>query len=209
MGRRSELKKMDAKQTAFVAMLSALGTTLSLISLNVAPLLPVGQGGAALDLSHIATFVAAFFGGPYIGALVGFLSGIYAGYYFGYVLGTLGLLSVIGVPIGKAITGLLAGFLYRRSGLVSGSRRSAWALPLTLLAYVPESIYTVFYFLFAVQLVGIPAMAFMIPLVIPKAWIEILVMSLLMGALAGNTGFREFVGRVFYFKANKKSMNTQ
>jgi LytS/YehU family sensor histidine kinase len=199
---------MDAKQTAFVAMLSALGTTLSLISLNVAPLLSsVGQGGAALDLSHIATFVAAFFGGPYIGALVGFLSGIYAGYYFGYVMGTLGLLSVIGVPIGKAITGLLAGFLYKKSGLSSGSKPSGWALPLTLLSYIPESLYTVVYFLFIVQLAGIQAMAFMIPLVIPKAWIEILVMSLLMGALAGNTGFREFISRFFYFQAAKKSID--
>ncbi len=197
---------MDAKQTAFVAMLSALGTVLSLISLNVAPLLTAvgGQAGAALDLSHIATFVAAFFGGPYIGALVGFLSGIYAGYYFGYVLGTLGLLSVIGVPIGKAMTGLLAGFLYRKLGLSNGSRRSTWALPLTLMAYVPESIYTVLYFLFVVQLVGIQAMAFMIPLVIPKGWIEILVMSLLMGALAGNTGFRDFVGKIVYSQSNKK-----
>lgn len=201
---------MDAKQTAFVAMMSALGTVLSLISLNVAPLLSaVGQGGAALDLSHIATFVAAFFGGPYIGALVGFLSGIYAGYYFGYVLGTLGLLSVIGVPIGKAMTGLLAGFLYRKLGLSNGSRRSAWALPMTMMAYIPESIYTVLYFLFVVQLIGIPAMAFMIPLVIPKGWIEILVMSLLMGALAGNNGFRDFIGRIFYFQANKKSMNSK
>lgn len=199
---------MDAKQTAFVAMLSALGTTLSLISLNVAPLLSsVGQGGAALDLSHIATFVAAFFGGPYIGALVGFLSGIYAGYYFGYVMGTLGLLSVIGVPIGKAITGLLAGFLFKKSGLRSGSKPSGWALPLTLLSYIPESLYTVVYFLFIVQLAGIQAMAFMIPLVIPKAWIEILVMSLLMGALAGNTGFREFISRFFYFQAAKKSID--
>lgn len=201
----ARVENMDAKQTAFVAMLSALGTVLSLISLNVAPILTAvgGQAGAALDLSHIATFVAAFFGGPYIGALVGFLSGIYAGYYFGYVLGTLGLLSVIGVPIGKAMTGLLAGFLYRKLGLSSGSRRSTWALPLTLMAYVPESIYTVLYFLFVVQLVGIPAMAFMIPLVIPKGWIEILVMSLLMGALAGNTGFRNFIGKI-YSRPNKK-----
>jgi riboflavin transporter FmnP len=201
---------MDAKQTAFVAIMSALGTTLSLISLNVAPVLTtVGQGGAALDLSHIATFVAAFFGGPYIGALVGFLSGIYAGYYFGYVMGTLGLLSVIGVPLGKAITGFLAGFLYRRSGLGNGSRRSAWALPLTLLSYIPESVYTAAYFLLIVQIVGIPAMAFMIPLVIPKAWIEILVMSLLMGALAGNAGFRELINRFLCFQGTKKPIDIQ
>jgi len=198
---------MDAKQSSFAAMMSALGIVLSMISLNVAPLLSsVGQGGAALDLSHIATFIAAFFGGPYMGAVVGFMSGIYAGYYFGYVLGSLGLLSVIGVPIGKALTGLIAGFLYKKSGLTNNSRRSILALPLTLLSYVPESIYTVFYFLYAVTLVNIPAMAFMIPIVIPKAWIEITVMSLLMSALVGNTGFREFINRYFYVRGAKKAL---
>jgi LytS/YehU family sensor histidine kinase len=200
------MKKMDAKQSSFIAIMSALGIVLSLISLNAAPLLSsVGQGGAALDLSHIATFIAAFFGGPYTGALVGLISGIYSGYYFGYVLGSLGLLSVIGIPIGKALTGLIAGFLYKKSGLSNNARRPVLALPLTLLAYVPESIYTVFYFLYAVTLINIPAMAFMIPLVIPKAWIEIAVMSVLMSALAGNTGFREFINRFFYFQRTKKT----
>ncbi|MGB9756328.1 MAG: hypothetical protein ACPLVJ_00900, partial [Candidatus Bathyarchaeales archaeon] len=66
---------MDAKQIAFIATMSALGASLSIISLHVAPISIVvpGQGGAALDLSHLATFVAAIFGGPYIGAIVGFL----------------------------------------------------------------------------------------------------------------------------------------
>lgn len=199
---------MNAKQTAFIAMLSALGITLSVISLNVAPLLSsVGQGGAALDLSHVATFVAALFGGPYVGAVVGFVSGIYAGYYFGYVLGSLGLLSVIGVPLGKGLTGLIAGFLYKKSGLGNSSGRSILALPLTLLSYVPESLYTVFYFLYIVIIVNGQGMAFMLPLVIPKAWIEIVIMSLLMGALAGNTGFREFINRSFYLRGLKRSIN--
>jgi hypothetical protein len=38
----------------------------------------------------------------------------------------------------------------------------------------------------------------MIPIVIPKAWIEITVMSILVGALAGNAGFKEFILRFFY-----------
>jgi hypothetical protein len=40
-------------------------------------------------------------------------------------------------------------------------------------------------------------MSFMVPIVIPKAWIEITVMSLLMGALAGNIGFKEFISRFY------------
>jgi LytS/YehU family sensor histidine kinase len=211
MTRRFEMKHMDAKQTAFVAMMSALGTVLSLISLNIAPISVVvpGQGAAALDLSHLATFVAAIFGGPFIGGTVGFLSGIYAGYYFGYVAGGLGLLSVIGIPLGKAFTGLLAGFLYKRLRIGSMSRHSILAVPVTLLSYVPESIYTVIYFLYIVTWINIPAMTFMIPWVIPKAWIEIAVMSFIMAALAGNTGFREFINRFLYIQKPQRSISKQ
>jgi LytS/YehU family sensor histidine kinase len=200
------MKSVDAKQTSFVAMMSALGLLLSAISLNAAPLLgAVGQSGAALDLSHIATFIAAIFGGPYVGAIVGFLSGIYAGYYFGYVLGTLGVLSLIGVPFGKALTGLTAGFLYKKLKINSSSRSSTIAVPITLISYIPECIYTIFYFLYIVLYVYGSAMSFMISIVIPKAWIEIAVMSILMGALAGNVGFKEFILRFFYTSKLKKS----
>lgn len=197
---------MDTRRIAFVGIMSALGMTLSILSINIAPYLgSVGQNGAALDLSHVATFVTAFFGGPIAGAMVGLFGGIYAGFYFGYVGGTLGLLSLIGLPLGKALTGLVAGFLYRRTGLSTGLRGSWLALPLTLLSYVPESLYTVLYFLYLVVPIYGQAMTFMIPLVIPKAWIEIIVMSLLMGALAGNSGFRKFINRFFYLQGSKRT----
>ncbi len=199
---------MGAKQTAFVAIMSALGIILSMVSLNIGlvSILVPGQGAAALDLSHVATFVAAVFGGPYVGALVGFLSGIYAGYYFGYVVGGLGLLSLLGVPFGKALTGLAAGVLYRRLGIGNSSRHSILAVPATLLSYVPECVFTVSYFLYMVTLVHGQAMAFMIPIVIPKAWIEIAVMGFIMSALAGNAGFREFVNKFLYFRGPSKSI---
>jgi LytS/YehU family sensor histidine kinase len=187
---------MNTKQTSFVAMMSALGLVLSAISLNGASFLSaVGQSGAALDLSHVATFIAAIFGGPYIGAVVGFLSGIYAGYYFGYVLGTLGVLSLIGVPLGKALTGLVAGFLYKKLRINSSTRSSTLTVPIILVSYIPECIYTILYFVYIVLYVYGSSMSYMIPLVIPKAWIEILVMSILMGALVGNTSFKEFILR--------------
>jgi len=182
---------LDSKQTAFVAIMSALGTLLSGITLHIAPIsinVP-GQGGAAFDLSHVATFIAAIFGGPYIGALTGFLSGIYAGYYFGYVIGSLGLVSLIGVPVGKALTGLTAGLLYKKLKVNDRSKPSALTVPVILISYIPECVYTIFYFLYLLP--------FMIPIVIPKAWIEIAIMSLLMGALAGNAGFKEFILRFF------------
>jgi len=191
---------LDSKQTAFVAIMSALGTFLSGITLHVAPIsinLP-GQGGAALDLSHVATFIAAIFGGPYIGALTGFLSGIYAGYYFGYVIGSLGLVSLIGVPIGKALTGLAAGFLYKKL-VKNTSKSSTLSIPIILISYIPECIFTVFYFLYLLP--------FMIPIVIPKAWIEIAIMSFLIGALVGNTGFKEFILRFFSTPKIEKTPN--
>ncbi len=199
---------MGAKQTAFIAIMSALGMILSMVSLNIGlvSIMVPGQGAAAIDLSHVATFVAAIFGGPYVGAIVGFLSGIYAGYYFGYVVGGLGFLSLLGVPIGKALTGLFAGFLYKRLGVGNSSRHSILAVPTTLLSYVPECVYTISYFLYMVTLVSGQAMAFMIPIVIPKAWIEIAIMGFIMSALAGNTGFREFINRFFYFHGPSKSM---
>ena len=189
---------MNSKEIAFIATMSALGLTLSALSLNIAPILSsVGQGGAALDLSHIATFIAAIFGGPYVGALVGFIGGIYAGYYFGYVLGSLGLLSLIGVPFGKALTGLTAGFIYNKLGINNRKNPSLLTTATILISYVPECIFTIIYFLYIVAFVYGYAMSFMIPLVIPKAWIEIIVMSVMMGALVGNAGFREFMLKFF------------
>jgi len=192
---------MNSKQITFIATMSALGLVLSSISLNIAPVLStVGQGGAALDLSHIATFIAAIFGGPVIGAIVGFLGSLYAGYYFGYVMGSLGVLSIIALPLGKALTGLAAGFLYKKLGVHGNSRSSILTVPITLMSYIPECLYTIAYFLLIVPYFYGPAyvMSYMIPIVVPKAWIEIAVMSILMGALVGNVGFKEFIAKVFY-----------
>ena len=190
---------MNSKEIAFIATMSALGLTLSALSLNIAPILNSvgGQGGAALDLSHIATFIAAVFGGPYVGALVGFIGGIYAGYYFGYVLGSLGLLSLIGIPFGKALTGLAAGFLYNKLRVNNRKNSSLLTTAIVLVSYIPECIFTIIYFLYIVALIYGNAMSFMIPIVIPKAWIEIAVMSVIMGALVGNTGFKEFMLKFF------------
>ncbi|MGQ9641929.1 MAG: ECF transporter S component [Candidatus Bathycorpusculaceae bacterium] len=189
---------MSTKQVAFAAIMSALGLFLSTISINIAPIFnAVGQGGAALDFSHIATFIAAIYGGPFLGAIVGFLGGIYAGYYFGYVMGSLGLLSLIGLPLGKALTGLVTGFLYKKLRINESSRPSTLTVPIVLLSYVPECIYTIIYFYYLVPYFYGFSRAFMIPIVISKAWVEITVMSFLMGALVGNKGFNNFVSSAF------------
>jgi LytS/YehU family sensor histidine kinase len=201
---------MSAKQTSFVAIMSSLGTVLSGLSLSLGPFLTAASmGAAALDLSHIATFIAAIFGGPYVGALVGFLGGVYAGYYFGYVAGGLGLLSLIGMPLGKMLTGLLAGFLYKKMKATNNSRSPILTIPLTLLSYVPEALYTVAYFLFIVPLVYKFSMDFMIPLVMPKAWLEISVMSLIMATLTSRVSFREFANTFFQPQQSGKASSNK
>ncbi len=190
---------MDAKKTAFIAIMSALGIAISIITLNVGlfAIAVPGQAVAALDLSHVATFVAAIFGGPLVGGLVGFIGGLYAGYYFGYVAGSLGLLSLIGTPLGKAMTGVTSGFLYKRLNIGSRSKASGLTFLVVLVSYVPECLFTIFYFLYIVMWATGSAWLFMLPIVIPKAWVEITVMSFIMTILVGNIGFKEFMARFF------------
>ena len=130
-----------------------------------------------------------------MGATVGFLGGLYSGYSFGFTVGSLGLLSLIGIPVGKALTGLTAGLLYRGFRIDKSSRPSGFTVPVVLISFIPECLFTVFYFLYLVLYVYGQAMAFMLPIIIPKAWIEIVLMSFLTGALVGNVGFRDFVSR--------------
>jgi LytS/YehU family sensor histidine kinase len=188
----------SSQRLAFIAIMSALGNVLAGISINIAPILaatsPSGAG-AALDLSHIATFIAAIFGGPVMGATVGFLGGLYSGYSFGFTVGSLGLLSLIGIPVGKALTGLTAGLLYKGFRIGRSSRPSGFTVPVVLVSFIPECLFTIFYFLNLVMYVYGEAMAFMLPVIIPKAWIEIVLMSFLTAALVGNVGFRDFVSR--------------
>jgi LytS/YehU family sensor histidine kinase len=203
---------VSSKHIAFIAIMSALGNVLAGISINIAPILAAtspGGGGAALDLSHIATFIAAIFGGPVTGAIVGFLGGIYSGYTFGFTLGSLGLLSLIGLPVGKAITGLMAGLLHKGLKVNQRLRPSTLTVPIVLLSYIPEFLFTVAYFLYLVLFFYGNAMAFMLPIVLPKAWIEIILISFLMGALVGNVGFRDFVSRFFVSTARLKNKTSK
>jgi len=178
---------MKARVISFTAMMGALGNTLSAISIG---LTKAGQVG--LDLSHIATFVAAIYGGPYIGFLTGLIGGFAAGIYFGPLSG-LGWLGLIGLPFGKSLTGLTTGFLYRMLKVNQRSHPSLFAIPVVLLGYVPECLFTIFYFTVLVPyFFGWFSLSLLIFISI-KAWIEIAFMSVLMGALAGNGGFKTFM----------------
>ncbi|MEM3700725.1 MAG: hypothetical protein QXL57_07680 [Candidatus Bathyarchaeia archaeon] len=192
----------NARQIVFVAMMAALGNVMFIISQTIFKTTQI-----ALDLSHIGTLIAAVYGGPWIGLLTGLIVGIGPGLYFGYLGGSLGLLGVIGLPLGKALTGLTVGYLTRflKSACV---KYPSWKVTFaTLVGYLPECIFTLFYFegLVVILLPEVAAnfimwfgsMHALVLSILAKAWVEMILLGVFMGALVGNNGFNDFVNKVF------------
>jgi len=195
-------KMMNSKKIVFIAMMGALGNAMFIVSQTVFRTTQI-----ALDLSHVGTLIAAIFGGPWIGLATGLLVGVGPGLYFGYYGGSLGLLGLIGLPVGKALTGFTVGYLGRLFK-IGESRYSSWKIiPLTLVGYVPEAIFTAFYFQTLIALLLPDTAAYFISVfgslnllvisVLTKAWLEMTLMSVFMGALTGNTGFTQFMRHNF------------
>ncbi len=186
--------RWDSKAVTFTAMMVALGNGLSALSIGLAK---VGQIG--LDLSHVATFIAAIYGGPVLGFLTGLLGGIVPGIHFG-PLGGLAWLGLIGLPIGKSLTGFTTGSLYRLLKVDRRAKPSLLTIPIVLAGYVPECLFTVFFFLALVPrfLGPLPWLTVSVLIsILVKAWIEIAFMSAFMGALTGSVGFTTFVTSFF------------
>jgi riboflavin transporter FmnP len=193
---------MDSKTISFVALMGAFGNVLFLISNYLGPIVP----GVSIDLSHIPVFIAALYGGPLIGFLTGIIAGVLPGIQYG-PLGTGSWLGLIGLPIGKSLAGVTAGFLHRVLSMDSGEHRSILAIPLILVSYVPECIFTVLYFIMLMPLfIGGGGMGILM-FVLPKAWAEIIFISFFMAALIGNTGFNSFVAN--FFSSHSTTLNPQ
>ncbi len=178
---------MNSKLITFIVMMAALGNVLSFIPIG---LTRVGQVG--FDLSHIATFIAAIFGGPLVGCLVGFAGGFVAGIHFG-PLGWLSWLGLIGLPLGKALTGLAVGAFFKLFKINDKTHSGLLTIPVVLAGYIPEFLFTVFFFLVLVPYFFLWLNLPLLVSITVKAWMEITVMSVLMAALVGNTGFSAFV----------------
>jgi len=193
---------MDSKQITFVALMGALGNILFVIWSYLGPIVP----GVALDLSHIPTFIAAVYGGPLIGFLSGLLVGVFPGIYFG-PLSHGSWVALISLPVGKSLTGLTAGMLCKIFKIDQRRvNRSLLTIPLILVSYVPECLFTIFYFVVLLPYIvgtgGFGILAF----VLPKAWAEIIFMSFFMAALVGNSGFNSFITNFFAsYKASKET----
>ena len=182
--------KLGSKVLVFIAVMAVLGNTLSMLSIGLA-----NAGQIGLDLSHIATFIAAVYGGPYVGGLTGLLSGLFPGVYFG-PMGGFAWLGLIGLPLGKALTGLTTGALCQLLKVNQRSHPSILVVPIVLIGYIPECLFTTLFFLTIVpHFFGWASVGMLITILV-KAWIEIGVMSIFMGALTGNFGFNTLIKNV-------------
>jgi thiamine transporter ThiT len=192
--------RIQSKTLAFAATMAALGNALSFLSIQLTPLVPSIPLGPvtvslALDLSHLSTFIAALFGGPLVGGLTGLLSGLVAAFEFGFSKGN--VVTGIGLPLGKAMTGVAAGYVFRRL-YVEGSPLRMVAS--TAVSYVPEALLTLVLFRYVLPVVaGLPAglataIAFQI---IVKAFFEMVLLGLVMVGLTGNAVFSDLSRRYF------------
>ena len=148
--------------------MAALGTAVSIITINMVQL---GVTQIALDLSHLGTFLVAIPGGPILGAITGLIAGIYPGIAFGYIWGQLGIVGLIGLPVGKGMTGFASGIIQRTL------KRPFLSITA---GYIPECLFTIWLFVFLVPiLTPIPAQFVLIIAlsIVTKAWIEMLLLD--------------------------------
>jgi len=185
------IKASTSKGLSFVAMMAALGNVLSFLSIQLSPLIPSIPLGPinfslALDLSHLATFTAALIGGPIVGGLTGLVGGFVSAFQFGFSQGN--IITGIGLPLGKAMTGIVAGVLLQRMKDVN------WKIVLaTVTSYIPEAIFTavIFVVLYPIYY-GLPvAVAELIALqIIVKAFVEMIILGVLLRYISGSKPFK-------------------
>jgi hypothetical protein len=178
--------------------MAALGNVLSLLSIQLSPIVPSIPLGPinfslALDLSHLATFTAALLGGPIVGGLTGLVGGFVAAFQFGFSQGN--IVTGIGLPLGKAMTGIVAGLLFRRlSGGVSKT------LIVTVVSYIPEAIFTAIIFVYLYPIIyGLPTeVAVLITTqIIVKAFAEMILLGIILTYVSGSRGFQTYVRQLF------------
>ncbi|MEM2875950.1 MAG: ECF transporter S component [Candidatus Bathyarchaeia archaeon] len=181
----------QARNIVFIAVMGALANILSAISITLGSIAP----SVGIDLSHVGIFTASIYGGPIIGAITGFIGGVVPGLIF-----TWGGFGIIFLPLGKAIAGFFTGLLSYYAKPLERRRTSLLTVLVVLLGYIPESIYTYLFFVWIVPTL-IPSLVNLAQMimftVLFKAWVEILIISFLMGALSGNSGFSTFVHKYF------------
>jgi LytS/YehU family sensor histidine kinase len=203
----------SAKNLVFIGVMATLGNVLSELSIVSAPILPAVSFGPysislALDLSHLTTFISSLYGGPAIGGLTGLIGGLVAANEFGFSKGN--IVTGLTLPLGKALTGIAAGYVMDKLGLQERRRQRVLFIASTLVSYVPEAIFTVFIFLSIFPLVfGTPAsvLYLIIASILIKASIEMVAEGTVLLALSSNQGFVLMMKNFFSKKLLLKRCN--
>ena len=188
---------MDTKRLTFALMMGALGSALFAISYYAGPIAP----GIALDFSLLAVLIAGFYAGPTTGFFAGIIAGILPGIMFG-PLGMGGVAGLVGLPFGKGLTGLTSGLIGKGLKFEEKNRSSLLGIPATYLSYVPEAIFTLGYFIFLMGDITSGSEIF-VAAILPKSIVEITIISVIIAAIMGNTGFNTFI-RAHFTKTKSK-----
>jgi riboflavin transporter FmnP len=187
--------KLNTKKLTFVIMMGALGNGLFVVSYAIGQIAP----GVAIDLSLLAVFIAGIYAGPKAGFATGLIAGIIPGIMFGPA-GTGGILGLIALPFGKGLTGLTVGLLATGLNLQNRPLKALIGIPVTLLAYIPEGLFTYAYFTALLPLFFGDASAvpdFIVSGIMIKAVIEVVIMSFIIAALLSNKAFSKFMANHF------------
>jgi len=180
--------------------MAALGNVLSYISIQLAPLVPSIPFGPvsvslALDFSHLTTFISSIFGGTIVGGLVGLVGGIVAAFEFGFSKGN--IISGVAIPIGKAMTGIVAGLIFTRFNL--DFKRNLLVLG-TIVSYIPEGIFTILIFtvLYPIyfNMPNVVANAIATQIFV-KAIVEMVLLGILLFGFYTNKGFVKYSKEYF------------
>jgi thiamine transporter ThiT len=179
--------------------MGALGNVLALLSITLGTIPSPITGQVAFDFSNLAVAIVAVYAGWRLGLFTGLIAGFVPGIWFG-LLGSLGILGLIGLIFGKGLTGLTVGILSSSIGISKRKKPSLLVVPAVLVGYLPEFVFTVYFFLSLVPIfigggVALYLVAVELPIIIVKAWAEMIIISFFMAALIGNRGFNSFIDR--------------
>jgi hypothetical protein len=183
---------MNTKSLTFAVMMGALGSALFAISYSIAPIAP----SIAFDFSLIGVLVAGYYGGARIGFFTGLIAGILPGIMFG-PLGQGGALALVALPFGKALTGMMVGLISSKIDFAQKPKLAILAIPITLLAFIPESLFTWGYFL-ALFRENLALGTTIYLTILTKALIEVTIMGAVMMVLLRNNSFSSYVRSHFF-----------
>jgi thiamine transporter ThiT len=185
-----------SKSLALVGIMGALGNVLAIISISIGMIPSPIFGQVAFDFSNLAVAIVAVYAGWRLGLLTGLIAGLTSGIWFG-PLGSLGILGLLGLPLGKALTGLTVGILSNPIRGNQDRRSPLLVIPIVLVGYLPEFVFTIYFFLALVPILigGATAVYLLLalPIIVVKAWIEMTAISFFMWILLHDRGFSNFI----------------